>query len=342
MAKNAAANAVLAKARAKYGKFVVATNYEALCNCQSVADVVAYLKQHTGYAAALSNLSAATVHRGNLEKLMHLEIRNQVNELCSFLKFVGCNSFDFIGIISQCRLILNYTRLLLADNRKEFFENLNEKSNEKLYAGLLEAHSLSDVGKLLQQTVFFKDAPLFENELVKFDFPLVEAHLYKTAFEFGRKEFIKNYSGQERREALGLLEYYTEIKDLQMIYRCLKLKPVDSLPPERLLIGYRDGARKKHFEKLLNAKSEQEFIDILNSGVYKNIKDEIQNLPLGIALAKRLRKRCAAAFHFSKFPSVGLLSFILIMECEYSDLATVIEGVRYGCTPDTIKEMLIA
>ena len=46
--------AVLAKARAKFGKFLTDRDYSNILACQSVAEVMVYLKSHTHYASVLS------------------------------------------------------------------------------------------------------------------------------------------------------------------------------------------------------------------------------------------------------------------------------------------------
>lgn len=50
MTVSSAANAVLAKARAMYGKRLTAQNYTDLLACRTVNEAAAYLKAHTAYA----------------------------------------------------------------------------------------------------------------------------------------------------------------------------------------------------------------------------------------------------------------------------------------------------
>ena len=50
-------NAILAKARAMYGKSLKESDYDNLIECKSVAELAAYLKQRTNYAAVMSGLN---------------------------------------------------------------------------------------------------------------------------------------------------------------------------------------------------------------------------------------------------------------------------------------------
>ena len=45
--------------------------------------------------------------------------------------------------------------------------------------------------------------------------------------------------------------------------------------------------------------------------------------------------------HFSTHPMVVMISYILITEVELDDIINVIEGIRYGLSPEEIKPMLV-
>ena len=60
--------AVLAKARAKYGRFLNDRDYASILACQSVAEVMIYLKSHTHFASVLNEVNEhqLTVHRDHI------------------------------------------------------------------------------------------------------------------------------------------------------------------------------------------------------------------------------------------------------------------------------------
>ena len=64
--------AVLAKARAKFGKRLTEKDYNSLLNSNSVAEVMSYLKSYTHYAEALRDINERDVHRGRLEVPVYL------------------------------------------------------------------------------------------------------------------------------------------------------------------------------------------------------------------------------------------------------------------------------
>lgn len=70
MTVSSAANAVLAKARAMYGKRLTAQNYTDLLACRSVNEAAAYLKAHTVYADAFEGVTMGSLRRWQIEILL--------------------------------------------------------------------------------------------------------------------------------------------------------------------------------------------------------------------------------------------------------------------------------
>ena len=65
------ANAIMTKCRAIYGNMLSPAQYDELLRKQSVQEIAAFLKEKTSYAPALAGVQESTVHRGQLESLLH-------------------------------------------------------------------------------------------------------------------------------------------------------------------------------------------------------------------------------------------------------------------------------
>lgn len=61
--------AVLTKARSKFGNRLTEKDYQSLLACQSVGEIMSYLKNNTHYSKALTDVSEREIHRGRLEAL---------------------------------------------------------------------------------------------------------------------------------------------------------------------------------------------------------------------------------------------------------------------------------
>ena len=65
------ANAVISKARAMYGQMLSPAQYDDLLRKQNVQEISAYLREKTPYRAALEGVQDSTIHRRQLENLLH-------------------------------------------------------------------------------------------------------------------------------------------------------------------------------------------------------------------------------------------------------------------------------
>ena len=63
-------NAIAAKAKAVYGKFLSKADYDNLMQRNSVSAVVAYLKTTPRYKNAFLDIDENTVHRGMIEDIL--------------------------------------------------------------------------------------------------------------------------------------------------------------------------------------------------------------------------------------------------------------------------------
>lgn len=85
MGNTQASNAILAKARAMYGRRLTARNYQELLNCRDLPDLISYLKTRTSYSEALQAANPATTHRAQLETLLRLNLLSSM-PLCAGTK----------------------------------------------------------------------------------------------------------------------------------------------------------------------------------------------------------------------------------------------------------------
>ena len=74
-ASNASGNAVLAKARALYGRRLRAEDYRRLMGCRTMSELAAALKEQPLYSAALADVNPQYARRAQLESLLHRPVR---------------------------------------------------------------------------------------------------------------------------------------------------------------------------------------------------------------------------------------------------------------------------
>ena len=105
--------AVLAKARAKYGKFLTERDYTNILACQSVAEVMVYLKSHTHYASVLSEVNERDVHRGRLELLLRQYLFDEFDTLCRYDSSVSVGFSQYYVEKTEVEQIIRFLLLYL-------------------------------------------------------------------------------------------------------------------------------------------------------------------------------------------------------------------------------------
>ena len=118
MSSTMASNAILAKARAMYGKSLSETDYKQLIDCRNVPEVAAYLKTRTCYSSVLTGLNESEVHRGQLEPMLRQDIYFDVFALSRYAKDKRLVFIDFIISGMEIEQIIRCITLLKTAGRK--------------------------------------------------------------------------------------------------------------------------------------------------------------------------------------------------------------------------------
>ena len=100
MMSSYSSNAILAKARAMYGRRLTEQNYTDLLGCRSVGEVAAYLKTRTSYSDILEGVAALNIHRGRLEELLRKRLFLQYASLCRYEMSIGQDFYQYSVILS--------------------------------------------------------------------------------------------------------------------------------------------------------------------------------------------------------------------------------------------------
>ena len=83
-ASNASGNAVLAKARALYGRRLRAEDYRRLMGCRTMSELAAALKEQPLYSAALADVNPQYARRAQLENLLRQGLYARYDSLCRY------------------------------------------------------------------------------------------------------------------------------------------------------------------------------------------------------------------------------------------------------------------
>lgn len=113
------ANAVISKARAMYGQMLSPAQYDDLLRKQNVQEISAYLREKTPYRAALEGVQDSTIHRRQLENLLHRDLFYQYVRLAKYVREKD-SIYQYIVMDLEIELILSSLRNIISDEQEDF------------------------------------------------------------------------------------------------------------------------------------------------------------------------------------------------------------------------------
>lgn len=337
--------AVLTKARAKFGKQLSDKDYTGLLACQSVPEVMVYLKSHTHFAKVLSDINERDVHRGRLEMLLKQNLFYEFDSLCRYDSNISSGFSRFVIENIEVEQITRFLILLSSNSTEKFIYqfpaffdkhteiNINKLANAKSYEEFLDSLSSSPYYKILKD--FKPDEknrlPVSDMETRLYDF------VYGNLFELIEKRAV----GQEKQE---LNKMFRTIMDYNAFSRIIRLKRSFNLSPEAVKATLLDrfcDISPKVIDKMCRAESSAEVFAIMQRTGCGRMLNKLGYVYAGDISPRVTYKLARKNIHFSNNPSVVMISYVLLSEIELRNVISLIEGVRYKIDIKTIKSLLI-
>lgn len=344
MSASKASNAILAKARAMYGRRLTDNDYGQLIDCKSVPEVAAYLKSRTSYAHALTGLNENDIHRGQLEPVLKQDL---YFDIFSLSRYATQNAVDFSEfIISRMEIeqIIRCLTLLNIGKPEEMIYSvpLSLDSFTKLsLAALTKVRSYDDILEVLKNTKYHPVLKSLEPKSgERADIARIEAELhninYKTVIDSIDRAHGDNASGD-------LKDLLYSVLDIRNIARIIRLKKYYSFNYEQikpLLIPY-SKLGSKLLEELCSAEGENDIFDRLSTTYLGRIIQKLQYSDRGQITDVLIFHYCKHHLRLSPNPTIVMISYVYLKEIEIKNIIDIIEGTRYGFSAEEKKKLLI-
>lgn len=337
-------NAIVAKAKAKFGQFLNENDYNSMLKCNSVSEVVGYLKNNTHYKKALSKVNEHEIHRAQAEQILKQNMFEDLSSLCRYETGISSSFSSYIIEDYEINLILHCIILINSGsfdthyfNIPAYFAakiclNVDALSKAKTFDDLIEAIANTKYAKILEKYKPYKNGQIdvvkIENELINDNYT----------------EFIDNVKSQkDRKNKDEILKYFNRIIDYFNYVRIYRLIKYYHYPPQKIkemLIPY-GTMNKSRIDTLCSADD------------YKDLQAKAKQMPIGRAIERldyvypgEINQRGKFALSYrnmyqSTNASVVLISFMFISQIELSNVITLIEGARYNVKEENLRKILI-
>ncbi|MGI5965537.1 MULTISPECIES: V0D/AC39 family V-type ATPase subunit [Anaerotruncus] len=340
------ANAIMTKCRAIYGNMLSPAQYDELLRKQSVQEIAAFLKEKTSYAPALAGVQESTVHRGQLESLLH---KDAFYHYVRLIRYAPKNEgiYNYVVMDIEIELILACLRdIISARPDDEYIASLPTFIQPYISFHVLDLVGVKNVGqvmKIIENTEFgpvfrkcMEAHPQVENQV---DYTAYELALRTYYFETLLGQVCRSARGTARKELTELVTIRAELMNINMMYR---LKAYFHASPDQvraMLLPFTCRLSRRTLDELIAARDAQEFLQRLSRTIYGKvitpdttyIEGATGNIRYRLDL-KRLR--------FSTDPQVVFTALMLLRTMEVENIIRIIEGVRYHLPPEKIEKLL--
>lgn len=346
MLSNFTANSITAKTHALYGQKLNDKNYSDLLSCKTVGEVAAYLKTRTAYGDVLGNVTAAALHRTQLETILKRRLFDRYVSLCRYEMSIGQDFYRYFIIKGDIEQIITCLRLLSTENPHDYLlvmsDFFNSHTDIDLYA-LAAAKNMKDVLSALEGSPYKKIIePFYTEDLDHISITQIESALENYMRDTVKRFTVKAFSAKDSKE---ILDFFRAKIDLQNICRLYRVKSFYKSTNQKFLpitAEYDFSLLKKGtIDEMINAESREELLEILKTTVYGKDFAKFNFTYIEDYIQRVFYYRCLRNFRFSTNPYVTMLCYTYLAETEVNNIIHIIEGIRYNVPPEEISALLI-
>lgn len=337
-------NAILAKARAMYGKCLKDTDYQNLMDCKTVAEIAAYLKQRTNYASVMSGLNETEIHRGQLEPVLRQNIYFDVFALSRYALEDTLAFSDFIIAKMEIEQIIRCLMLVNIGKPEEYVYSMPlslDKFSKISLKALASVRSYDDMMSAMKGTWYYQVMLGFR--------PKDNSKINITELEIALEN--KNYSkvietmaeGKNKGDRKELRDIFSAMLDFENMSRIIRLKKYYHFTQEQivpLLIPY-GRLSKKILSDLCSAESVSEIFELSRTTYLGRLMSKLQyNDPTQMTDAM-IYNYCRHHLRLSPNPTIVMISYVYLREIELKNIINLIEATRYNIPADEKSRLLI-
>ena len=334
------ASAIIAKIKTKYGKRMTDKDFRAMVKCESVGDVVQYLKSYTHYQVFLDKVSN-DIHRGNLEQLIR---ERQFEELLTLCKYNQGDTAVTKYILRSTEIseLMKFITLLSIGRPREYLFSLPlyfTQHTDIALEKLSSIHSHKELVSVLERTDYatiLRQFPPDDNgdyDLAAIEDALENDNLDQLYTDIGS---IKNK--KDRNELIKLFDTLSDYQNYSRINRLKKNYHLSNDEIRKHLLRY-GKLTGKNLDRILSKEEYEEIREELKrTGVGKKAKTIDADSEMAVQGSFEM---CRRQLYFSTNPEIVLLAYRIVSLTELNNVIAVVEGVRYQIEPDKILEILI-
>ncbi len=332
-----------AKMHSKMRGILKDKEYERLIVMKSVPQVAEYLKNNTRFGEILGDVDVETIHRGQLEARLHTLI---TQDLQSFLAFSETSSKFFLNLFevkNEIAYIKVLMRLLKSGEREgedSVYRHGTELKSNIDFTELANIKSMDAFLEKLEATIFgrplrhFKENPERQN---MFEIEMALDNFYRDLVFSYTKKYLSKTEAKIAEKTFGTA---TDLENIMYIVRAKKYYGFSTEMIFTHLYMHSTGLKKEEIRAIAEANGDAEMLDAIMATRYgKVFAGTLENAENRINMyILKIHRRM---FRQKPYSIEAILYYVKMREIEIKNIIMIIEGIRYGLKPQTIKGYLI-
>ena len=336
--------AISAKAKAMYGKRIKPAQYEELIRKRSVSEIAQVLKNETGFNDSLKDIHEMTIHRGQLEHLLRMDLYRRLDKLVRFVD--GKQKAYYLAVLKEFEIeqILARIRMILS---KDFTHSLSDFPTVLTRYTKLNVAQLAVVQSFEELMDGLKGSPYAEllkpymNKSDVFDYTGCESVLQNYYIHVVFSAIERSFRGKTQKILKQMWSTRIELDNITKIYRFKKFFHVNEDDIRASLTECEGSIPKAKLNEMVKCADGEALLKLLAQSPYllhTDYKDFVYIEYYADQIKYHLAKR---HLHYDNAPAIVYTAYQLSAEREIENLINIIEGVRYQVASEEIMTMLI-
>lgn len=344
MSQNAG-NAIIAKAKAIYGKRLLPEDYEQLLRMNSISDIVGYLKKHDKFTDTLGDVDEYSIHRGQLENLIRKSYFRYLTRLVKFVNTTDRRFYQLDMIKREIEIVLSSIRSIISGSLESAIRDLPmffKRHASFDIEDVTKALTMEQLLTTLNGTRYYDVISPYEtNDPSLIRYADIEHDLYGMYHEIVINRINRYYKGRNKLLLMNMYQSKVEIENIIKIYRLKKFYNADSSEIMKSIITDKIRMKDETLRDLVNAKDPNDILKMLSKSDEAQFKDDDEYVYIEYQ-AEKIKYNLAKRFMYtSDFPAIVYSALLFLHEIEQTNLFNIIEGIRYDIDKEDIEKMII-
>jgi len=343
---NTSSNAVVAKAKAMYGKRLRKSDYQALLSKKTIPEIATYLKTQTYFSDCLKDINEGQIHRGRLEMLIRQDLYERYSKLIRYV-----NSDDEKGFYHYGVLGVEVQQILLCARMIKNNDNVQMIAKLPLYFGknvafdvneIANVRTLADLLEVLRPTSYYEIVnPYLSVAIDRFDYTGLETALRTNYYQEVLKIVNDNKNVKNPKEINKIFDVRIELENITKIYRMKKYFHTTPEQIKEVITPIFSNISRHDLMKMIDEMDAQLFLEALSHGPYGKYINPNNFLFMEYHTKIITTNMFKRNIEFALDANMILLCYIELSETEIQNIVDIIEGVRYQVPVDRINGLLI-